>query len=96
MYHVVLWSTQSTTQKQAILLKVFVLFLGDKPFFYDKHIPFFTFGLKITVYMLAYMLAYILSLSLSLSLYIYIYIYKIWNNEVLCMGGMGPDRKFPS
>ena len=31
-YHVVLWSTQSTTQKQTILLKVFVLFLGDKPF----------------------------------------------------------------
>ena len=87
-YHVVLWFTQSTTQKQAILLKVFVLFLGDKPFFYDKHIPFFTFGLNITVYMLAY----ILSLSLS----IYIYIFKIWNNEVLCMGGMGPDRKFPS
>ena len=31
MYHVVLWSTQSTTQKHTILLKVFVLFLGDKP-----------------------------------------------------------------
>ena len=31
-YHVVVWSTQSTTQKQTILLKVFVLFLGDKPF----------------------------------------------------------------
>ena len=31
MYHVVLLSTQSTTQKQKILLKVFVMFLGDKP-----------------------------------------------------------------
>ena len=30
-YHVVIWSTQSTTQKQTILLKVFVLFLGNKP-----------------------------------------------------------------
>ena len=31
MYHVVLWSTQTITQKQTILLKVFVRFLGDKP-----------------------------------------------------------------